>query len=170
MQKVMIVDDEVRVLNALSRILKRAGWKVIAFDNPEEALEYAEHSPLSLVVSDYRMPLMNGVELFNRLNKSQPLIYKVMLSGQADHSAMVNAINQARIHHFINKPWDNSDLLAQLETGINTYKKRRQTLLTVKKKSLSSDDYAAWCERKLEKASPGITKVRRNSMGWIEID
>lgn len=170
MKKVMIIDDEMHVLSAVTRLLKRFGWQVVAFDKPEEALDYARQNELSVVVSDYRMPLINGVEFFNRLNRIQPLIYKVMLSGQADHSAMVSAINQAKIHHFINKPWDNSELIAQLNRGLDTYKKRRQAQFRLKKKNLNREQYNDWCTEQLEQRSPGITKVSRNAMGWIEID
>ena len=169
MKKIMLIDDEKPVLNALQRFLTRAGWQVTAFSNPESALDYARSANFPLVISDYRMPAMDGVEFLYKLNQIQPNIYKIMLSGQADQEGVINAINQAGIHHFLNKPWNNEQLLSQLEKGIEQYKKRRSELFKLNKKTLSKQEYNARYEAMLEKSSPGITKVRRNAMGWIEV-
>ncbi|MGY8870168.1 MAG: response regulator [Pseudomonadales bacterium] len=170
MNRIMLIDDEQPILNALERLITRAGWQVSTFTDPLLALHCARSTTFSLVISDYRMATMNGAEFLNELNQIQPDIYKVMLSGQAGEEGIISAINQANIHHFLHKPWDNQQLLSLLEKGIGEFEKRQQEQAKLNKNTLSKQEVNAWYEDALEKRSPGITKVRRNSMGWIELD
>lgn len=170
MNRIMLIDDEQPILNALERLITRAGWKVRTFTDPLLALHCARSTSFSLVISDYRMATMNGAEFLNKLNQIQPDIYKVMLSGQAGEEGIISAINQASIHHFLNKPWDNQQLLSLLDKGIAQFEKRQQEQIKLNKKTLSRQQVSAWYEEALEKNSPGITKVRKNSMGWIDLE
>lgn len=169
-KSIMIVDDEAQILNALRRLLTRSGWQVSAFMDPLAALNYASSTLIPVVISDYRMPGMNGVDFLNELNKIQPAVYKVMLSGKADQDAVINAINQANINHFIHKPWDNEQLILQLEKGLKLFCENHQKELQLNKNNLTRQEFSDWYTTQLEATSPGITHVRRNEMGWIEVD
>lgn len=170
MRKVMIIDDEKQVLNSLQRNLVRNKWRVISFNNPETALDYAKYGFFPVVISDYRMPDMNGVDFLMRFQKLQPFAFKIMLSGQADQNAMSDAINFAEIDRFLHKPWNNDQLLREMELGLNSFQKQLHSENSYRKQNLSKEEYLAWHEKLLEQASPGITKVKKNPMGWIEID
>jgi len=170
MRKVMIIDDETQVLNSLQRYLVRNKWRVISFNHPKTALDYAKYGFFPVVISDYRMPEMNGVDFLALFQELQPYTYKIMLSGQADQNAMIDAINIAGVDHFLHKPWNNEKLTDVMESGLSAIQNKLRRDNQINKKSLSKDDYLEWHRKLLEKSSPGITQVKRNAMGWIEID
>ncbi|BBB30403.1 response regulator [Neptunomonas japonica] len=170
MSRIMLIDDEQPILDALQRLISRAGWQVSTFTDPVLALNCARKTPFSLVISDYRMATMNGAEFLNKLNKIQPDIYKIMLSGQANQEGIISAINEGSIHHFMNKPWNNDQLLSLINKGVNHFEGRQKELSKLNKTTLSKQEVNDWYEEALEKSSPGITKVRKNPMGWIELD
>lgn len=170
MKNVMIIDDETQVLKALQRHLVRKNWRVIAFNNPETALDYAKYGVFPVVISDYRMPEMNGVDFLRQFNKTQPYSFKIMLSGQADIQAMGDAINIAEIDRFLHKPWDNKQLVQEMEQGLIAFKQNMGQLQYLKKKTMTKAEFIQWNEKLLEQMSPGITKVRRNEMGWVEVE
>ena len=169
MKTVMILDDETKVLSALQRYLTRHDWKVHAFTNPEDAIKFAQSTFIPLVISDYRMPEMNGVDFLVEFQKHQPQAFKIILSGQADQEAMTNAINFAEVDRFVHKPWDNDKLLKELESGLARIEKVIADNAKLDDK-LSPDELRIRAEEMLEKETPGITKVRRNELGWIEIE
>jgi DNA-binding NtrC family response regulator len=117
MHSVLIVDDEPSVLNALRREL-HGTYRIETFDKPEEALEHCLHAQFDLVIADYRMPGMNGIEFLKRFGKLQADAVRLVLSGQADFGAMVDSINEAHIYRFIDKPWDSAGLAATLAQAL----------------------------------------------------
>ncbi|HZW24075.1 MAG TPA: response regulator [Gallionella sp.] len=117
MYRVLIVDDEEGVLNALRRELHGA-YQVETFDKPEEALEHCRYAQFDLVIADYQMPGMNGIEFLKRFGKLQPDAVRLVLSGQADFGAMMDSINEAHIYRFIDKPWDSAELAATLAQAL----------------------------------------------------
>lgn len=170
MKKILILDDETSVLNALQRQLIRNNWQVMSFKHPASALDYAKHGFFPIVITDYRMPQMSGVEFLLEFQKLQPYAYKIMLSGQAGEYGMTEAINQAKIDYFIHKPWDNRQLLNQIDKGLNHYRQTIKHLLKTNSKRMSREDYLIWYEKLVEQACPGITKVKKNPLGWIEAE
>lgn len=117
MHRVLIVDDEQGVLNALRRELHET-YQIEAFDKPEEALEYCRHAQFDLVIADYQMPGMNGIEFLKRFDKLQPDAVRLVLSGQADFDAVAGTINETHIYRFIGKPWDSTELAATLAQAL----------------------------------------------------
>lgn len=170
MKKVLIIDDETQVTMSLQRHLVRNKWRVISFNHPATALDYAKYGFYPVIISDYRMPEMNGVDFLVEYQKLQPYSFKIMLSGQADQYAMSDAINIANIDRFFHKPWDNELLIQQMEHGIEIFKNNIHADKLSKKQTLNESEFLKWNEQLLEKMSPGITKVRKNQMGWIETE
>lgn len=168
MRNVMIIDDETKVLKALQRHLVRNNWRVITFNHPITALDYAKYGVFPVVISDYRMPEINGVDFLMRFQKLQPYSFKIMLSGQADQQAMTDAINYAEIDRFLHKPWDNQQLIHEMEQGLATFEQHMSHARSSNKKAMTKAEFLQWNERLLEQMSPGITKVRKNALGWIE--
>ena len=119
MYRVMLVDDEQGILNALKRILKRkTDWEVETFLDPHEALRRAQVANFELFLSDFRMPEMDGVEFLSEVKKIQPESVRIILSGYTDLDALLGAINKAEIQRFICKPWEDHDLLVSLEQAL----------------------------------------------------
>jgi len=124
MQRILIVDDEQNVLNALRREL-HGTYQVETFDKPEEALAHCRDNPFDLVIADYQMPGMDGIEFLKRFGELQPDAVRLLLSGQADFDAVVDSVNEAHVFRFVAKPWDDAELAATLAQAMA----HRETLL-----------------------------------------
>ena len=107
---IVIVDDEKNVLNAFKRVLRQEPYHLYTVDSGEEALCLLDAREISLVISDYNMPKMNGLELLKKVQVKYPHILAIMLTGQAEIEIAVKAINEAGVYKFIQKPWDDADL------------------------------------------------------------
>ena len=113
MYRILLVDDEQNVLNALKRELQHE-YEIEAFSDPAEALQRCHETRFDLVIADYQMPDMNGIQFLKQFSKLQPDATRLILSGQADTNVLANAINETHVYRFINKPWDHVELAATL--------------------------------------------------------
>lgn len=121
MDRIMLIDDEPAVLRALFRLIRRE-WPgapaVEAFDRPRAALDRLAETRFSCIMSDFRMPQLNGVDLLSQARKLQPLATRLVLSGIDDFDVLMLAINEAAITRFIAKPWDDAEVLTALRDGV----------------------------------------------------
>lgn len=113
----LCVDDESNVLRTLQRLFHRKPYNIMIADSALNALKIIENTPIDVIVSDMRMPEMDGATLLEKVAKSHPDTYRIVLSGYADFESTVAAINLGKIHRFINKPWDNDGLINAVEEG-----------------------------------------------------
>lgn len=118
MAHILLVDDEPNILNALRRELE-AEHEVETFTSPQEALQRASTTDFDLVLTDYRMPEMDGVAFLEILAQRQPDTMRLILSGQADVEALIKAINVSHPYLFVPKPWDRHDLKAGIAQALN---------------------------------------------------
>lgn len=117
--RLMIVDDEENVLNALQRVCRnQKQWEIETFNDPQQALKRAQTSSFDLFLSDYRMPQMNGVQFLTEAMQLQPDAMRLILSGHTDRSGLLSAINEAEIYRFIDKPWQDDELLVILHQAL----------------------------------------------------
>ena len=107
---VLIVDDEPRVLDALEAILA-AEFRVLRAEGGEAALARLADDDVAVIVTDYRMPGMSGVELLRRSQERAPDAVRIVLTAYTDVDSLMDAINTGRIYHFVPKPWDPHELL-----------------------------------------------------------
>lgn len=106
LKRVLLVDDEENVVAGLKRHL-RGLFDITTATSGAEALDVVESSePFAVVVSDMRMPGMDGVRLLEEIKKKAPLTVRMMLTGNAEQETAVKAINSGNIFHFFNKPCD----------------------------------------------------------------
>jgi two-component system NtrC family sensor kinase len=118
----LVVDDDEHVRRTLGRILRgRFRGRVLLAADAVEGLALLEKEPIQAVVSDYRMPGMSGVEFLRVVKERWPAAQRVLLTGQADSSAIEEAVNQAEIFRFIWKPWDDAHLLATIQSSVEQY-------------------------------------------------
>jgi len=107
----LIVDDEESILKSLKRELADTDMTVLLARGGEEALQVVAQGHVQVVLSDNRMPGMSGIELFQKIKKISPGTVRVMMTGYADLSAALEAINTGEVYRFFVKPWDNDELL-----------------------------------------------------------
>ncbi|MBK6630977.1 MAG: response regulator [Betaproteobacteria bacterium] len=174
----LLVDDEPLVLRALERQLRgilrtpRPGYRIEAYTRPAEALQRARETVFDVVISDYRMPEMNGVAFLRAFRAIQPVAARLILSGQADLGGLADAVNEAGIMRYLSKPWDEAELVFAIE---NALKERRLLLenqrladeLRASRSQLSLQEAEL---RRLERESPGITQVNWGPDGEVLLD
>jgi DNA-binding NtrC family response regulator len=114
----MLVDDEPQVLKSLERILRRSDHEVEMYQDPRQALQRFHTATFDLVVSDYRMPGMDGVEFLKEVKRLQPDVMRLILSAYGDLDALICAINEAEIYRFISKPWNDIELILAIDKAL----------------------------------------------------
>lgn len=120
--QILCVDDEKNVLKALERIFLDDDFEIMTGNSGDEGLEILDANPeIQVVISDYRMPGMNGVEFLREVFARRPDTVRMVLSGYADTAAVVAAINEGQIYKFIPKPWNDDELRVTVIKAIETF-------------------------------------------------
>lgn len=120
-RSLLLVDDEEYILRALRRALGPGKWDIHTSTRPDEALALFERVRPDVVVSDYRMPGMTGIELLARIKSLEPKTQRILLTGDADHRALEDAINRSEVFRFISKPWNDMQLLMTLRNAFEQH-------------------------------------------------
>jgi two-component system, probable response regulator PhcQ len=172
MAKLLIVDDEPNVLNALRRMCLNhdappaiPNPQVMTFTSPVKALEYLRDHPVDLIISDFRMPEMDGATFLTEARKLQANSARIIISAHADIEGIMRAINVAGIFQFISKPWSDHELkgaIVQVLAHRALLVENQQLANEVRRQRGVISEQQAELER-LELESPGITRVR-----WAE--
>ena len=135
MAHILLVDDEPEVLNAISRVLRR-DYDFSKANSAHEALSILEHTDVDIILSDIRMPNLDGIELLRIIKRNKPAIARVLLSGYSDMDQSQKAIEDNVASIILTKPWDNFELknilkiilkAQQLEIENNELKKQLKT-------------------------------------------
>jgi len=125
--RILCVDDEKNILQALERSFLDDDYEIMNAGSGSEGLQAMEKSgPFQVVISDYRMPVMNGVEFLKKVYARWPDTVRLVLSGYADVGAIVAAINEGHIYKFIPKPWDDQDLRFTIQKSLEHYQLQKK--------------------------------------------
>ncbi len=120
-RKVLLVDDDPHILQAYRRQLRKQFQIDVADGGPSGLEAIAAHGPYAVIVSDMRMPRMDGVEFLAEAGKRAPDTLRIMLTGNADQQTAIDAVNDGQIFRFLNKPCPPEVLAATIELGIERY-------------------------------------------------
>ncbi|ACL02009.1 Protein with response regulator receiver domain [Desulfatibacillum aliphaticivorans] len=142
---ILFVDDEPHVLKAMRRIFRKENYRLLTAESAEEALETLRAARVHVIVSDHRMPGMQGADLLRKVKELYPQTIRIMLTGHADVNAIMGAINEGAVYKFITKPWNDDDLRITVGLALeqydlikeNVYLKNRQKEQTKKIKTLT---------------------------------
>lgn len=150
---VLIVDDEESILNALKRSLGRVGVEIITASTAADALYILENTDVNLIISDMRMPDMDGAELLSNVAKDSPDTIRFLLSGHSDMESTIRAINEGHIHQYLTKPWDDVELRTLIETTLHSHllevnNRKLSEQLIIKNKQL--EDLTSSLEKKVD--------------------
>jgi two-component system probable response regulator PhcQ len=173
MRRFLLVDDEINVLHSLQRALRQHihidELRVEIFTDPDEALWRCREVTFDLVISDYRMPHMSGIQFLRELKEISPHTVRMILSASTEFDAVMGAINQAEVFRYIAKPWQIDDL----EVDIRLALAHRDQLLEAQRLSdiihfqngeLTPQEMEA---KRLEEDEPGIMKVHWGPNGEV---
>jgi len=176
MRRFLIVDDELRVLHALQRTLRlhadETDLVAELFTEPDKALVRCSEVDFDLVISDYRMPGLDGIAFLRMVKQIQPDAVRIMLSASAEFDTIVHAVNEAEVFRYLPKPWLAEDVAESIRLGIA----RRDKLLEDRKladeiRRQQDKALAQTLEKKrLEALEPGITRVNWGEDGAVHLD
>ncbi|MEO9334143.1 HD domain-containing phosphohydrolase [Ectopseudomonas guguanensis] len=124
----LLVDDEENILNSLRRLLRNQGYEIFAATAAEQALAILEERPVDLVISDARMPGMDGATLLAEVQRRRPDCMRILLTGYADIGTTIKAINQGQIYRYISKPWDDDELRMVIRQALAFHTSERERL------------------------------------------
>lgn len=181
MYRIMLVDDEENILKALRRVLAvtpciyegvEYKTRVETFTSADAALQHARHNAVDLVLSDYRMPGKDGVTFLREFKGIQPDTARLILSGYADLDALIGAINEAQIYRFLNKPWNDYELVSSIAQALAHRNLTLENLHLADKARVDNGSMTAreMERRRLEEQEPGITKVNWGPDGSVILD
>lgn len=111
-QTLLLLDDEENILRALTRVLRRDGYQIFTATRAQDAFAHLAKHDIQVILSDQRMPEMNGTEFLSRVKDLYPNTIRIVLSGYTDLKSVTDAINQGAIYKFLTKPWDDDQLRA----------------------------------------------------------
>lgn len=126
-ETIVVVDDEEIVLTSINSFLGlETNYEVAAFTSAKDALSFIDQNDIDLVISDYLMPEMDGISFLAKVRELRPEVPRIILTGYADKENAIKAINEVGLFQYIEKPWDNDDLLIILRNGIEKQKLMRK--------------------------------------------
>ena len=150
--KIVVVDDEKIVTSAFKTLLKVEGFSdAHFFNNPKEAVEFLKENQPDLVISDFIMPQMNGLEFLAEVKRMYPEVSRILLTGYADKENAIRAINEVGLYRYIEKPWNNDDLIINIKNGIE-----RSYLLSELRQKIAELETA---KKELEKYSHNLEQL-----------
>ena len=164
--KIVLVDDEVMVTRTLETLLKLEGLKdTESFNDPLEALEYLKINQCELIISDFIMPKMEGIEFLSRAKKlpMQEDTTQILLTGYADKENAIKAINEVGIFKYIEKPWNNDDLVLNIKNAIertNLKRALKEKIIQLKKANDELEEYSKNLEALDQKRSKELYESR----------
>lgn len=148
---VLLLDDDPIVTRSLEALLaSETEWDVHAFNGTQKAIDAMDGDRYDAIVSDYLMPEMDGIKFLTRAKELQPGAARILLTGYADKRNAIRSINEARLYHYIEKPWDNDELLIVLRNALERTRLLRQVADALSKLAERDRDMGAIRDRLLK--------------------
>lgn len=168
--KIVIVDDEDMVIKTLKTLLKIEGFSnVNIFNDTDLALEHIKSNPCDLIISDFIMPKMNGIEFLSKAKQIQPDTTQILLTGYADKENAIRAINELGIFKYIEKPWINDDIILNIKNGIERTRLKGQLKNKIEELETANaklEEYSKSLEEKVQERTKdlNISNVKLNTI------
>ena len=164
MQRILLLDDEPNVVSAIKRVLRAGFGPDLRIDDtvePEAALGRLKEAVFDVVISDYRMPLMTGVEFLGLVRTIQPHAVRMILSASSDSENLMRAVNDAEVFRYLLKPWDEKELLGHVRAALERADQIRHEseLADVGRHEFGQLSATELERRRLEALEPGLTHV-----------
>lgn len=140
----LLVDDEASILKALKRLFRREGYQILTAEGGKQALELLKETdqPVSLIISDQRMPDMNGATFLECSIACCPDAMRFLLTGYSDMDAVVDAVNKGKIDRYLNKPWNDSEMLLLVREALKQVELKRENIRLTKLTQRQNEELA----------------------------
>lgn len=167
--RVMFVDDEINILKTLKRMMSFEAYECVYASSGPEALELLESDPCDIIISDMRMPAMNGDAFLTKAKVLCPESQRFILSGYADFNSLVTALNEGHIQQFISKPWDDEQLLQKISDAAEVIliRKERDRL---RKENESQAQLLLEANQTLEETVKSRTKELQQTADMLDLN
>jgi len=158
---ILIVDDDKEnILKTLERLLENEGYKIFFAENGLYGLEIIKREDIHLVISDYKMPNMDGTKFLQEVKQLLPDTIRIMLTGHADLEVAIKAINEGEVYRFITKPWNNIELLGTIKQGVEYYNLQRELDRLNKLIQLQNRELKDWNYKLEQKVAEQTKQIR----------
>ncbi|MGE5385423.1 MAG: HD domain-containing phosphohydrolase [Betaproteobacteria bacterium] len=124
--RLLCVDDEPNILSALRRLFRQSGYQVAVANSGAEGLQLLAEQEVDLVISDMRMPEMDGAAFLEQVSKRWPDTMRILLTGYSEITSTIDAINKGEIFRYISKPWDDNDMLLTVRHALERKELERE--------------------------------------------
>ncbi len=124
--QILIVDDSKEVLSALARELEEEPYIVLLAENGKEALDLAAGNPIKVIISDVKMPGMDGFELLDKIKELYPNMIRVVLSGHPDVKLILRMVNERGVDRYLTKPWYGDDMKTTIQQCLELFDLRAE--------------------------------------------
>lgn len=169
--KIVVVDDDKIVTSTLKTLLKLEGFTdTNYFNNPKEALEFLKLEKPDVILSDFLMPEMNGFEFLSEAKNIYPEVSMILLTGYADKENAIRAINEIGLYKYIEKPWDNDDLVMNIKNGIERsylLSELRQKIRELEVAKVELEKYSQNLEELVAQKTADLVKTNSKLSGII---
>ena len=145
---ILYVDDEENNLISFKATF-RIKYQVYTAISGDEAIKIMESKPVDVIITDQRMPNMTGVEFLEKIIERFPDPMRILLTGYADMSAVVDAVNKGKIFHYLAKPWNEQELDMTIERAFEVYSARKKVKEMNEKLAVSNDQLEFLLRQKL---------------------
>jgi diguanylate cyclase (GGDEF)-like protein len=136
----LLVDDEPGICNALARMLRRDGYRILTAASGSEGLEVLAVNRVQVIISDQRMPGMTGTEFLNTVRQLYPATVRIILSGYTDLDVVTESVNRGAVFKFLTKPWDDELLREQVRDAFRRHQPEASPLFGGRDPSLSAEN------------------------------
>lgn len=169
--RILCVDDEPNILSSLRRLFRVQGYQVLTAESGMEGLKILETEAVDLVISDMRMPEMDGARFLEHVRQRWPATLRLLLTGYADVQSILDAINRGEIYRYITKPWDDNDILlivrhALERKALEQERQRLEALTQAQNEELTLLN--AGLEAKVEKRTAELKQAHDELVGFNE--
>ncbi|MFW2372230.1 MAG: HD domain-containing phosphohydrolase [Gammaproteobacteria bacterium] len=163
----LFVDDEKNILSSLKRLFRSEGYNIYIADSGKEGLDIMEKYDIDLIISDMRMPEMNGAQLLETVYNKWPTTIRILLTGYSEISSTIDAINKGNIYKYISKPWEENDIKQTVRNALESKKieRERDSLLDLTRKQ--NEDLKEF-NANLETMVQSRTSELNQTMGMLE--
>ncbi len=118
---ILCVDDEKNILSSLKRLLRKEGYRLLTAPGGAEGLKLLEENSVHLVISDQRMPRMDGTQFLAKVKEGYPDAIRIILTGYTDVDSITESINKGHVYKFLLKPWNDQSLKLEIKQALEQY-------------------------------------------------
>lgn len=123
--KILIIDDEIKIINVLKRILQKSNYEVLSTTESNEAITIIDNTKIDMIICDYNMPNLNGIDVLKYSKQTQPDAVRILITGYSDANIAIAAINEGDVYYYISKPWKNDEVIKIIENGLKKKQEKK---------------------------------------------